>query len=228
MRRRTLSWLAFALATTTAVWVVLLIVGQTAIARADTLPQKIATLDPPGALFYATYTDAALLTLLTVIFFVGLHRFTREVAPFWSTAVAAFIPMYGLANLVAYLSQIFVVPRLLALYRAPASSDVALVLLDLALQDWPGSAVQALNLGAYALLGIPSIVYGITMARMDRRLWMGSALLALSGVFSFAALTGVAVRSALLSSLTLVSGAVFLVAVILLGFRLRRISGSAL
>lgn len=214
MRQHALGWLTIAVIVTTVVWVVLLIIGQTTSAPAATLIDKITALIPLNTVFYVNYANAALITLLNVALFAGLYLLCREASPLWAVVGLAFVPMYGLSNLVAYLSQIFVVPSLLILYQAPETTSVATVLLDLTLQDWPGSAVAALNLGAYALLGIPSLLYGGLLARISTQLRVGGALLALSGALSIVAFTGVALESAVLSAFSLASGFIFLLALI--------------
>jgi hypothetical protein len=221
-RYHTIGWLTIAVIITTAIWVVLLIIGQATAAPAPSLIDKVTALTPLGALFYVNYANAALITLLNVALFAGLYLLCREERPLWALVGLAFIPMYGLGNLVAYLSQIFVVPYLLTLYQAPETTSIALVLLDLTLQDWPGSAVAALNLGAYALLGIPSLFYGMLLTRKGARLRVGGALLALSGALSIVAFAGVALRSAVLSALSLVSGFIFLLALISIAVALFR------
>lgn len=219
MKTRTLGWLAVVLVITTVIWVGTTIATEIASPPAPTLAAKIAALDEPDALFYVTYLNAALITLLTVALFTGLYLTYRRDYEFWASIAAAFLPVYGTGNLVTYLSQILVVPRLLVLHRTPETAEAAEVLLELTLQNWPGSAVGALNLFSYAVLGIPSIVFGRLLAREAGTQRTAGLLLAISGGLSILALIGLALNSPVLTSLTLVSGVVFLVAVILLAIR---------
>jgi hypothetical protein len=217
--QRPLAWLTLAVIATTTLWVILVIVGQATAEPVQTLTEKAATLMPLGPLFYVTYLNAALITLLDAALFALLYLLCRDEAPAASLVGLVCVPMYGLSNLIAYLSQIILVPHLLRLYQAPETTQIARALLGLSLQDWPGSAVSALNLGAYALLGIPSILYAVPLASRLPGLRLGAGLLTLSGVLSLLAFAGVIVGSAVLQALTLVSGFIFLAALIMMDVR---------
>ena len=119
-----------------------------------------------------------------------------------------------MGNLVAYLSQVLVVPGLLTRAIEPESQVFATQMLGMLLQDWQGSAIAALNLLAYAALGVPSILFGILMARKVQALRTGGILLAVSGVLSILALVGTGAGSALLGLMSPLSGAVFLVGLV--------------
>jgi hypothetical protein len=113
-------------------------------------------------------------------------------------------------NLFAYMSQITIMPRLAALQPRPD------VLLAQMIQAWPGSTVSVVNNLGYAVLGIPSIAYGILLGQRDASLRVVGILLALSGVASIAGLIGIAVGSAALGTGSIAGGALFLVALVLL------------
>jgi len=78
-------------------------------------------------------------------------------------------------------------------------------------QAWPGSVVNVLNNLGYAVLGVPSIMFGSLLARR-RSLRYAGLLLALNGVACIVGLVGIAAGSELLSLGSIVGGAVFLVA----------------
>jgi hypothetical protein len=199
---------------TTALWLVILIPTQISAPPVDVLHEKIAAMEPLDFVYYVTYVNAALITVFDVAMFAGLIQFCREEEPLWSTIAMAFLPIYGLGNLVAYLSQIFVVPLLLRQYEAPGARPVAEVLLGLTLQDWPGSAIQTLNGLSYGVLGIPSVIIGWIFTRKARGLRISGLLLIASGGLSFVALIGLATANYELAAATLASGAVFLAALV--------------
>jgi hypothetical protein len=217
MRRRTTGYLLIAVAVTTVIWIVTVIAGQATAPPVTTLEEKIAAIADPGFLYYLTYVNAAVITVFTTASLAGLYDRCRADDPLWATVGLVFAPIYGIANLVAYLSQVFVVPDLLALYRRPETEVVARTLLGLTIQDWQPSAIATLNGLAYAMLGIPSIIFGLLLAREPGKRRVGGWLLALSGVLSFIALVGLAVDRPALAATTLVSGVVYLVAVVLIG-----------
>ena len=214
---RTMGLLTLAVALTTALWAGLMVATQMTAEPVTTLEAKITSLGTLNFWFYLNYVNAALITLLTVATLVGFYLYCRDGDVLWSTIGLAFVPIYGMGNLVAYLSQVFVVPGLLELYHAPGTTTIAQTLLGLTIQDWPGSAIAALNGLSYAVLGIPSIIFAALMFYKSRGLRAGSALLALSGALSIVALTGVALRNPTLSALTLVSGFAYLLALLLIG-----------
>jgi hypothetical protein len=76
------------------------------------------------------------------------------------------------------------------------------------LQSWPDSAVSILNNGAYAILGIPSIIFGILLPEINRELRIAGIFLVLNGVACLVGIIGYAARSPVLSLGSLV-GAVF-------------------
>lgn len=222
MKTHPLSILTSAVAITTAVWVALTIYRQITLPPINTLADQIAFIEGQFGLFKLTYANAALITLANAALFAGLYVFCREENPLWAAVGLVFVPMYALGNLLVYLSQVFVVPGLLALYHEPANAAVAESLLAMTLQEWSGSAAGFVNLLSYALLGIPSIVMGLLMYRKAAGLRAGSLLLAISGVLSILSLVGLGTGSAFLTSMVIVSGLIFLVALILLaGYFLR-------
>lgn len=221
-QRRTLGWLSLTVAALTLLWVVLLVVQQATAPAPTSIEAKAALLAVPGPLHYVAYANGCVLTLATAMLFGGIHLMCREQKPLTAIVGLVCVPIYGLANLVAYGSQIFLVPRLAALAAPPEGNGVALALLPLALQDWPGSAMQALNLGAYAILGISSLLYGQILIGVPARLRAAGTSLIVSGALSLVALAGAAIGSQPLAALTLVSGLAFLVALLGLGTGLLR------
>ncbi len=68
-------------------------------------------------------------------------------------------------NLFVYLSQVTVVPSLIALRQQPEYQAAVDVLLRQVIQQWPESGAAFFNGLAYAMLGIPSLVFGALMFR---------------------------------------------------------------
>ena len=129
MKTRITGILALSVAITTAISAVVMALIEMNAVPATTLEEKIASLGALDFLFYIGYIDAALLTLLGVAMFAGFYLYCRDDAVYWSVLGLVFVPIYGLGNLVSYLSQVFVVPHLLALYHQPETEIVARVLL---------------------------------------------------------------------------------------------------
>lgn len=204
-------WLALALTISTLTWLAVMIADLVVHGPREDLEAWIAYLDPPPALHWLSYANAALLTALTVALFSSLDaRYRDEDERGWLKLSVAFIPIYGALNLVAYLSQITVVP---ALVDAQANPE----LLRLALHQLPGSAVELINTLAYAALGVPSVALGAQMLH-EHRLGLRLSALALlsSAAASELGLIGLLTRVPALHFFVVVSGALFTLALIAL------------
>ena len=129
----------------TALWVGLLVADMTSAGPLETFEQAVAHASRLHSLFYATYLNAALLTLAAVALFAALYAWLKPIAPDWAIIGLVFVPIYGVLNLVAYLTQVTLIPSLVALRADPQSTAAADALLRLALQAWPVSAMAFFN-----------------------------------------------------------------------------------
>jgi len=214
MYERKVGFLAWLVIVTTSVWVGLTIYQQVSLPPSQTLIEKIQQIESGYLLFVINYVNAGLITLGCTALFAGFYVICRKVSPLWSAVALVFVPIYGIANLAAYLSQVFVVPGLIEMSHASQTEPMAMVLLSQLIHEWPGSAMQFLNGLAYAVLGIPSILFGSIFWQKKHSPKLGSGLLILSGLLSLLALIGIGLRSPVLMSLSLASGFIFLVSLI--------------
>ena len=191
VHRNRLSVIALLTTITTFVWLALLIWDMAAHGPVETLDQAIARAGDQDVLYNLTYANVVLLTLLATALFAGLRARYESDLPLWSAIAAAVLPVYAALNLFSYLSQITIVPRLLEVGRESGQVPMTEVLAGFLTQAWPGSAVAILNALAYALLGIPSVIYGVAMAGEGAALRIAGWLLALSGMASAIGLIGV-------------------------------------
>jgi len=222
MKTRTIGALAAACFLLTALWLGLLIAAMPRSGPPQSFEQALAIVGRMDALFYLTDANAILITLAASALYAGLFAYCEPAAAGWSLVGFIFVPVYCLLNLVVYLSQITVVPQLLAWQQAPEYQATAAVLLRLTIQQWPGSAVSVFNNLAYALLGIPSLIYGAVLARARGLLRLAGVLLALNGAACIAGLVGVVLRHPMLSLGSLAGGALFLLAMLPLSVALLR------
>jgi len=220
MKERTMGTLALVTALLTAVWLGLLVWDQTRAAAAPDsmvrLLERVASLPWDYVLLYV---DAALITLAATALFGGLYRWAAGRSPVWTTFALTCTCVYCMLNLVVYLSQITLVPGLLRLSATPNTERIGQVLLQLAVQTWPGSAAALLNVLAYAVLAIPSIIYGLALLQAGRRaqpvsLGVAGILLILSGLACLAGFVGLVVGSQMLAMGTVVGGGLFLLALL--------------
>jgi hypothetical protein len=125
-----------------------------------------------------------------------------------------FVPAYVALNLVAYLSQLTVVPALLSAYRQARHQAAAELLLQQTIQIWPGSAVSFLNGLGYAILGIASVILGVILLWQRGSLRLAGVLLALNGIACLVGLIGTVAGSELLGNGLVVGGILYLLALI--------------
>ena len=214
MKTRTLGVLTLLVALTTTLWLALMIMIELQKGPMQTLADHVAFIENHWGLFNLNYINAGLITLFTVAMLAGYVHYCWDDNRLWALIAMVFLPLYGLADLVAYLSQVFIVPSLLVAYHQPSSTAFAGILLALTLHTWPGSVVGFINALAYAALGIPSLILGVLLFRKALQLRLGGVLLAVSGALSIVALIGVGVGNALLSGLVMLSGFLFLIALV--------------
>ena len=198
----------------TATWLALLIASMASAGPLDTFEQVLAYVARLDAVFYLSYINSALIVVPVAMLFCELYRRYREAAPYGALVGLVFVPVYATLNLFAYLSQITVVPGLVALQQQPEYQAAADVLLRQMIQQWPESGVAFFNGLAYAVLGIPSIIFGVLMFKQTPPLKWAGVLLALNGAVCILGVVGFLTRSDLLSLGTLAGGVLFLLALI--------------
>ncbi|HOG48455.1 MAG TPA: hypothetical protein PLJ35_14115 [Anaerolineae bacterium] len=214
MKIRSLGALAVTSFALTLLWLGLLVVSLVRSGLPGTFDQMLASLARPDPLYYLTYANATVLTLVVTALFAGLFAYCEPAASGWSLIGFVFVPVYCLLNLVVYLGQITVVPQLVALQQVSEYQAVATVLLRMTIQQWPGSAAGIFNNLAYAILGVPSLIYGGVLARGRGIVRLGGVLLALNGVACIMGMVGVVLQNSTLSLGSLAGGALFLLALL--------------
>ena len=206
MNTKLLSVLSLTCLLFTILWLAFLIAGMITAGGLNTFEKALAYVSKLDIVFYLTYVNAALITVNAVMLFATLYIYYKPVALEWATIGIVFVPIYGTMNLVVYLSQITIVPRLLQLHSIPDYQALSLFALHQVIQQWPISAVAIVNNLAYAILGIPSIIFGVLMFKSASVLRFGGVLLALSGAASIAGFVGITAQSSWLSRGSLIGG----------------------
>ena len=142
-----------------------------------------------GCLHILTYANAAALTAVAVLLYFAFYQYLKSDHPILSAIGLVFVPLYGIFNLLVYLSQITIVP-ILASRNAETLAQW--------LQIWPQSTIAILNQVAYTLLGISSILFGIAFIRKDHAVHLAAWLLILNGIACILGLIGVLIGNSLL------------------------------
>lgn len=206
----------------TALWLVLLVAGTISSGPMETFGQALANVNKLDWMFYLTYINAALITVSATMLFAGLYLYCKRTAPQWSMMGLVFVPIYSALNLFVYLSQITVVPSLLSFQRTAEYEAVSTLLLRLMVQQWPGSAVSTFNNLAYAILGVPSIIFGTILFKRSKSMRLPGVLLALNGVACIVGFVGVVLENNLMGLGSAAGGALYLLALIPLSVSLLR------
>jgi hypothetical protein len=225
MNPLTLSLLALLLFLLTAGWLGLFIAGTAAAGPIETLEQALAVAARQDPAFVFSYLNAALLTLVAVALFAGLYSNLRDDAPGWTRVALAFVPIYGVFALTAYLSQLTLVPSLLGGLDDPETAGAARLLLAQTMQNWPGSFVNFLNNLAYGVLGVPSIIFGALLARRGALFKAAGVLLVLNGIACIIGVAGILTGIELLTWGSIIGGVLFLLALPPLALGYYRIQG---
>ena len=217
MNIRTIGFITIAVVFVTGIWIITTILNVLLTAPHLSLLDKIALLENPDELYYITYTNASLITILTVAMFSGFYFYCKEKHLLWSIIAFSFIPIYGFGNLFVYLSQLYVVPNLVEMHKIGEYQLITEFILSQFIQDWSGSAIGYLNGISYGILGIPSIIFSLIFIKKDIKLRIGGLLLLISGVLSIIAVIGLAFRNQILIFLLVLSGFIYFIALIFIG-----------
>ena len=214
MKSKTTGVLALIATIFTYIWVIGVIWDLNLKGSIETVDQALAYSSNPDTLYTLNYINVGLLTIFTTMMFAGIYEYFKKSLGVWAAIGILFVPIYCTLNLITYISQVTIIPRILSLAETSAYRSEAELLAVLMTQNWDGSAVSVINLMAYALLGIPSIIYGSTMLELGRLGVIAGSLLALSGIGSILAFMGVIMQNSTMASFTLISGFIYAVGLI--------------
>jgi hypothetical protein len=210
MKTRWLGWISLLTLISVTLWLMLLIWDMATAGPLETFQQVLAHVQKDDWIFPVTYMNAGVFTIFVIALMAGLYVYCSSTLPGLSIVGLVFVPVYGTLNLIAYLSQITIVPALLESTSVPVVSDTAHLLLQHTLQMLPGSTVAFFNNMAYAILGIPSMIFGWTFTTdQNRTLKISGWLLILNGIACILGFTGVLFNIDFLSIGTILGGAIF-------------------
>jgi len=206
---RTIRITAFILLIQTIIWVIFMGISSAPIEPDWLALDYVTWASEKGVAYLINYVNVSLLTLLVVILFTFLYSFLKEGAGPLAISGLILVPIYGIMNLVCYSIQISVVPTMAegALIRGDSVQFISQLI-----QADPGSLAGYINGLAYAVLGIPSILFGMLLYRQSKR-WSG-ALLAVNGLLCITGITGYHLGNDLLSTGTMAGGIIFLLALL--------------
>jgi hypothetical protein len=197
-------------AATTVLWIIGIIIEAQSQTNITSPATVLSYLENTGPIFYFTYANAVLITLSATWFMSCLYLLCKISEPHWSLLGMLFVPVYCVMNLFAYGSQISILPQLLSqLHSAEQQPELVLFIAQLT-QAWPISLVALMNVAAYAVLGIPSIIFGIILYLQKKTLFWPALLLALNGIACFVGILGAAANIPWLAFGCLLGGILYL------------------
>jgi hypothetical protein len=213
-QRALLGYLSLITFVLTLIWLILLITGIVIAGPLETYEQVLGNVSKLDWLYYLSYLNAALMVIAATLLFTGMYLYCRTLAPAAALMGLAFVPVYATLNLFVYLSQVSIVPGLIELRQTPELTAAADLLLRQMIQQLPSSGVAFFNNVAYAILGIPSILFGWLLSQQNRRLRLAGTLLALNGFACLLGIVGILVGNDLLRNGSVLGGILFLLALI--------------
>lgn len=188
---------------------------------AETREEILSHVENIDWLFYSTYINAALITISATMLMLAIAVYCKPLLPKWLFEIGkGFIPVYCVLNLFAYLSQVTLVPLLLELRGIEEYTSTSEVILLLVIQTSSVSVVAFFNNLAYAILGIPSIIFGYSMYKKEhdqmQLVRYAGLFLILNGVACIIGIIGILLHSQILGMGSLVGALFYLVSLVLL------------
>lgn len=200
----------------TVVWLILTIISMSDIKSNWTTADYVKWVSNPNIFFKYNYINATILTFTAIILFTLIFNLFHQKYKNLSSIAFVFVPIYGLINIVCYSIQITIVP-LISKY---AINDLEVLFLSSQLiQANNQTLVGYLNGLAYAILGIPSIIFGLLLIKKQKR--FTGAFLSLSGFMSIIGIIGFMMKNIILSSGIMIGGIVFLLSLIFMSIEFK-------
>ena len=196
-------------------WVVLMIATAVQVQPDWTDSDYLDYAAKQDMIFVLNYLNAVLFTGLVIVLFGLLYLIVKDDYPVLALTGLLFVPVYGILNLVVYGSQVTILP---VLFNNNAAQEFILQWLQLR----PGSVIGMLNGLAYAILGIPSICFAITLHGRSKLGRLTGYLLILNAILCLLGIIGTVTDSSLLAFGTIAGGLLFTSAVLTLYLMLRQ------
>ena len=204
---------ALVLLVQTLIWIVLTGISLRGIDASWTGREYVAWAAHPDIFYLGNYMNAALLTVTAVVLFSALYSHFSGMDKVLAVVAWSFVPVYGMLNLISYSLQLKEVPDLA---RQAAGNPGMEFLVAHLIQANSASLLAFINGLAYALLAIPSVLFG-RMLIADSRKYSG-AFLMLNGFSCIVGFAGYIAGSALVASGLALGGILFMIS---LGFMIR-------
>jgi hypothetical protein len=216
MKSRQISFASIVLAILTGIWIIcMVLLMQQHGSVIASFEDAYDFVKDPGVLFYITYLNVVLLTIADVVLFGMLYLYFKSRFPVFSLIGLLFVPVYAAYNMFVYISQVSVVQKIISIYEGKLSEDLLQVLLGQFIQLWEHSTIAFINNYAYAILGIPSVLFGIAIYGMKPGLSrVTGLLLILSACACLLGIIGIIAGNQVLSKGSAIGGGLFFLSLI--------------
>lgn len=204
----------------TIIWVILTAVSMSGIDPAWSNLEYVKWVADPDPFFTMNYVNVTLLTIVLIFLFSYLFNYLKDQHRKGAIVGLIFIPIYGIINLICYSIQISIVPSIAR--TALENQDNVLIASEL-IQANPSSLIGFLNGLAYAILGIPSIIYGILLFRKSKK--FSGIFLLLNGILCIIGIVGYALDHAVISLGVMIGGIFFLISLLFMVIEFKSESG---
>ena len=195
----------------TTAWIVLMILSMRDYGLIDSMQDALVFVMNADWVFYLNYINAAIITIATTLLFSMLYLYFRQQCPVLSMCAIVFVPVYAAYNLFSYTSQISIVQQIQVVYDNTQYADQIPLLLSQLVQAWNHSSVAFINHFAYAVLGIPSVCFGIALIREPVTSRIAGWFLILNGIACFIGIIGIMCQNIVFSMGSAVGGVLYLI-----------------
>lgn len=167
----------------------------------------------PGIVFKICYINAVLFTLVVVVYMSILFHFFYDQFHLLSICAIIFVPIYGLMNLLVYSSQVIILPNLVKGISLENLTQPEIIVISNWIQLMPSSVISLINAMAYAILGIPSVLFGWAMLQINNHGKIAGLLLILNAFTCWAGIIGIVTENKIMSFGVVLGGLLFTISV---------------
>lgn len=203
--QKSIKMVSIALLIQTVIWLIFTIISMSGVKSDWKNADFVRWASHPDFFFTINYINATLLTLVAIILFTLMFNYFYQNHKNPVMLSFVFVPIYGLLNIVCYSLQINIVPAVSL--NALNNPDMLFIASQL-IQANNQSLIGFLNGLAYAILGIPSIIFGTLIFREKKKL--AGIFLISSGFMSIIGIIGYILANQILSTGTMIGGIAFL------------------
>lgn len=200
----------------TIIWIAFTIISMSQVNSTWSSQDFVQWVSRPDIFYVGNYVNATLLTIFVIILFCYMYSYLNKETTAHYLVALIFIPIYGLMNIIAYSIQISIVPQTAQIEILSNSMNGISQHL---IQANSKSLMGFINGMAYALLSIPSIIFGIGLYK-DYKKYSGICFIA-SGIASDIGIIGYLLGDSLISTGIMISGVIFLIGLVFIVIEFR-------